>query len=88
MMSHRKSGRGESASNVVALRSPGSAAGKRNGAKGAQRASAVVEISLQSDAMTHEGLSLLRAFLAIEDAAARAALIVMAQKLAARPPKG
>jgi hypothetical protein len=83
MMSHRRTERGgpTATGNVIMLRPPGSGAGKRVGAKGAQAAPAVVEISSQSDAMTHEGLSLLRAFLAIEDEAARAALIVMAQKL-------
>jgi hypothetical protein len=88
MMSHRKFERGGSTahSNVVLLQPSGHAAGKQVGAKGSQGASAVVEISAQSDAMTHEGLSLLRAFLAIEDEAARATLILMAQKLAS--PKG
>jgi hypothetical protein len=85
MMSHRKSDRGGPDSNVVLLQPPGAAAGKRIGSKGAQGAPAVVEISSQSDAMTHEGLSLLRAFLAIEDEDARAALIVLAQQLASRP---
>jgi len=89
-MTHRKTGaRGPTAnSNVVVLQLSGRGIGRRGGAKGAQGAPAVVEISSQSDSMTHEGLDLLRAFLAIEDVAARASLVVLAQKLASRSSKG
>jgi hypothetical protein len=36
----------------------------------------------QPDAITRDGLDLLKAFFAIEDAAARAALVLLAQRLA------
>ncbi len=39
------------------------------------------------DAMTRDGLELLKAFFAIEDAAARAALVLLAQRLAGQSPK-
>jgi hypothetical protein len=39
------------------------------------------------DAMTRDGLELLKAFFAIDDAAARAALVLLAQRLAGRSPK-
>src|SRR5258708_7914211 len=90
VMSHRKTDPGEptASSNVVVLPPPGGGAGNPGGAQGTHGAPAVHGISALSDAMTHDGLDLLRAFLAIEDAAARASLVVLAQKLAARSPKG
>jgi hypothetical protein len=39
------------------------------------------------DAMTRDGLELLKAFFAIDDAAARAALVLLAQRLAGQSPK-
>jgi hypothetical protein len=39
------------------------------------------------DAITRDGLDLLKAFFAIDDAAARAALVVLAQRVAEQSPK-
>jgi hypothetical protein len=41
----------------------------------------------QPDAITRDGLDLLKAFFAIEDAPARSALVLLAQRLAERSPK-
>jgi hypothetical protein len=73
--------------NVVVLQPPGGGGGKHGSAREPQGPRAVDEIAAQSDAMTHDGLDLLRAFLAIEDAAARASLVILAQRLASAPPK-
>jgi hypothetical protein len=88
-MSHRKTEPDEPTenSNVVVLQPAGGRTRKRSCAKGTQGAPAVVQISSESDSMTHDGLSLLRAFFAIEDVAARASLITLAQKLASHAPK-
>ena len=88
-MPRRKTEPGEPTqnSNVIVLQPPGGRAGKTGCAKATQGAPAVVQISTRSDSMTHDGLDLLRAFFAIEDGAARASLIMLAQKLAAHSPK-
>jgi hypothetical protein len=88
-MSHRKIDPDEPTenSNVVVLQPAGGTTGKQSCAKGTQGAPALVQISSESDSMTHDGLSLLRAFFAIEDVAARASLIMLAQKLASHAPK-
>jgi hypothetical protein len=39
-------------------------------------------LACEHDAVTREGLDLLKAFFAIDDAAARAALVLLAQRLA------
>jgi hypothetical protein len=70
-----------SVSNVVPLQPVGST-GTRGGATAAQGVSALVPAPLQPDAMTRDGLDLLKAFFAIDDAAARAALVLLAQRLA------
>jgi len=88
-MSHRKIEPDESTenSNVVVLQPPGGRTRRRSCAKATQGAPAVVQISSESDSMTHDGLSLLRAFFAIDDVAARTSLITLAQKLASHSPK-
>jgi hypothetical protein len=88
-MSHRKIEPDEGAdhSNVVVLRPPRSGTGGEDGAQGMRGTSTLVQISSRSDTMTHDGLDLLRAFLTIDDAAARASLITLAQKLASQSPK-
>jgi hypothetical protein len=72
--------RGNVCNNVVPLQPAGS-----NGTRGsatAAREVAVVDSVFQPDAVTRDGLDLLKAFFAIDDAAARAALILLAQRLA------
>jgi hypothetical protein len=88
-MAHRKIEPDEGAdhSNVVVLRPPRSGTGGKDGAKGTHGTSTLVQISSGSDTMTHDGLDLLRAFLTIDDAAARTSLITLAQKLASQSPK-
>jgi hypothetical protein len=39
------------------------------------------------DALTRDGLDLMKAFFAIDDAATRAALVLLAQRIAAHSPK-
>jgi hypothetical protein len=51
----------------------------RGGATAAREAPALSQIP---DALTRDGLDLLKAFFAIDDADARAALVLMAQRLA------
>jgi hypothetical protein len=69
-----------SVSNVVPLQPAGSN-GVRGGATAAQEVSALAP-AFQPDAITRDGLDLLKAFFAIDDAAARAALVLLAQRLA------
>jgi hypothetical protein len=74
---------GGHACNVVQLQPAGA-----NGAR--SRTSIAREVPALSpvpDAITRDGLDLLKAFFAIDDAAARAALILMAQRLAQQPAK-
>jgi hypothetical protein len=89
-MSRRKTDPGAptESNNVVVLQPPlGGGGGKHGGAKETQGTRAFDEIAAQSHAMTHDGLDLLRAFLAIEDATARASLVILAQRLASASPK-
>jgi hypothetical protein len=51
------------------------------------RPDAIAQISTGTDTITHDGLHPLRAFFAIDDAAARASLITLARRLAAHSPK-
>jgi hypothetical protein len=72
---------GGNACNVVQLQPAGG-----NGARA--RATATREApALTPDAVTRDGLDLLKAFFAIDDAAARAALILLAQQLAGQSDK-
>jgi hypothetical protein len=73
-------------SNVVRLQPPGGI-GTRGGTAPAQDAPALDATSFQPDAITRDGLDLLKAFFAIDDAAARAALVILAQRLASHSPK-
>jgi len=87
-MSRRKPEPGELAgnSNEVKLQ-PAGAVGERNDAAMTPGKPAADATSLPSDAMTRQGLDLLKAFFAIDDDAARAALVILAQRLAAHSPK-
>jgi hypothetical protein len=67
--------------NVVQLQ-PAGGNGVRSGATSVQGAPALDAMPFQPDALTRDGLDLLKAFFAIEDAAARGALVVLAQRLA------
>jgi hypothetical protein len=69
-----------SVSNVVPLQPVG--AGARGSTAAAQGAPALDPTALHPDAVTRDGLDLLKAFFAIDDAAARAALVLLAQRLA------
>jgi len=73
--------------NVVQLQ-PAAGNGTRGNAAAAKGAPALDTVLLQPDAITRDGLDLLKAFFAIDDAAARAALVLLAQRIAAHPPKG
>jgi hypothetical protein len=70
-----------SVSNVVPLQPAGSN-GVRGSTTAAQEAPALNPASFQPDAITRDGLDLLKAFFAIDDDAARAALVLLAQRLA------
>jgi hypothetical protein len=67
--------------NVVPLQPAGNT-GTRGSATAAHEAPALAPAPLQPDAVTRDGLDLLKAFFAIDDAAARATLILLAQRLA------
>jgi hypothetical protein len=67
--------------NVVRLQ-PASTTEARSGATAVPGASALDVASLQPEAITRDALELLKAFFAIDDAAARAALVILAQRLA------
>jgi len=54
----------------------------------AQGTAAAEATSFQTDTITRDGLDLLKAFFAIDDAAARAALVILAQRLASHSSKG
>ena len=84
-MSCREIGGGGSleSCNVVQLQSAG---GARSSAA-AQSAPALDQTSFQQQAVTRDGLDLLKAFFAIDDAAARAALVMLAQRFAAQSTK-
>ncbi len=71
-------------SNVVPLQP---ASGVRGSTTAAQGAPALDAMPPEPDAMTRDGLDLLKAFFAIDDGAARAALVVLAQRLAEQSAK-
>jgi hypothetical protein len=70
---------GGNASNVVQLQAAGSNEARTIAAAAARESPALTPVQ---DAITRDGLDLLKAFFAIDDAAARAALIVLARRLA------
>ena len=74
---------GDNACNVVQLQ-PAGGNGARARATAAREAPALTPAP---DAVTRDGLDLLKAFFAIDDAAARAALILLAQQLAGHSDK-
>jgi len=68
--------------NVVRLQ-PSGAIGARTGATGPRGAPAAdTASSFQAETITRDALELLKAFFAIDDAAGRAALVILAQRLA------
>jgi hypothetical protein len=71
---------GNVCSNVVPLAPAGGNAARVRAA--AARPVEAPALSPGADAVTRDGLDLLKAFFAIDDAAARAALILLAQRLA------
>ncbi len=72
--------------NVVQLQPAGGNA-VRSSATVAGGAPALEIMPFQPDAITRDGLDLMRAFFAIDDAAARAALVLLAQRIAAHSQK-
>jgi hypothetical protein len=72
--------------NVVQLQ-PAGGNGTRATATAARGVPVSDPIPFQPDALTRDGLDLLKAFFAIDDAAARTALILLAQRLAEPSPK-
>ncbi len=72
--------------NVVQLQ-PAGGNGPRSTPITAGGAPALDIVPFQPDALTRDGLDLMKAFFAIDDAAARAALVLLAQRIAAHSPK-
>jgi hypothetical protein len=72
--------------NVVQLQPPGGN-GARGSATAANELPAVDTAPLQPDEITRDGLDLLKAFFAIDDADARAALVLLAQRIATHSSK-
>ena len=72
--------------NVVQLQ-PAGGSGVRRSATAAAGAPALDIVPFQPDAITRDGLDLMKAFFAIDDASARAALVLLAQRIAAHSPK-
>ncbi len=72
--------------NVVQLQ-PAGGSGVRSSATGARGAPALDAVPFHPDAITRDGLDLLKAFFAIDDPAARAALVVLAKRLAEQAAK-
>jgi hypothetical protein len=72
--------------NVVQLQ-PAAANAPRGGAAAAGRVPALDTVPFQQDALTRDGLDLMKAFFAIDDVAARAALVLLAQRIAEHSPK-
>jgi hypothetical protein len=62
-------------------------AGRSGGHGGAGAAREAAALSPVPESVTRDGLALLKAFFAIEDAPARAALVLMAQRLAQQSTK-
>ena len=72
--------------NVVQLQPAGGSAA-RGGATAAGRTPALDIVPFQPDAITRDGLDLMKAFFAIDDADARAALVLLAQRMAGHSAK-
>ncbi len=72
--------------NVVQLQPAGGNAA-RGGATTAGGAPALDAMPFRPDAITRDGLDLLKAFFAIDDAATRAALVLLAQRIAGHSAK-
>jgi len=72
--------------NVVQLQ-PSGGSGARGSTAAAGGAPALDIVPFQPDAITRDGLDLMKAFFAIDDADARAALVVLAQRMAAHSSK-
>ena len=72
--------------NVVQLQ-PAGGNGPRGAPTAAAGAPALDIVPFAPDALTRDGLDLMKAFFAIDDAAARAALVLLAQRIAAHSPK-
>jgi hypothetical protein len=72
--------------NVVQLQ-PAGGNGPRGATTVAGRAPALDIVPFAPDALTRDGLDLMKAFFAIADAATRAALVLLAQRIAAHSPK-
>jgi len=76
---------GSACNNVVPLQPAGS--NRTRGSTTAAREVTVLDPAFQHDTITRDGLDLLKAFFAIEDAAARAALVLLAKQLAGHSGK-
>jgi hypothetical protein len=76
-------GNRSNACKVVQLQ-PAGRQGARDGANAARETAALGPVP---ESVTRDGLDLLKAFFAIEDAPARAALVLMARRLAQQSPK-
>ncbi len=72
--------------NVVQLQ-PAGGNGPRGAPTAAAGAPALDIVPFAPDALTRDGLDLMKAFFAIDDAATRAALVLLAQRIAAHSPK-
>jgi hypothetical protein len=72
--------------NVVQLQ-PAAGNAPRGAASAPGGAPALDIVPFQPDAVTRDGLELMKAFFAIDDAAARAALVLLAQRIAAHSSK-
>ena len=66
---------------------PAAGIGARNSAAAARGAPVLDVTSSQPEAITRDALELLKAFFAIDDTAARAALVILAQRLAEHSSK-
>jgi hypothetical protein len=77
---------GSNVCNVVQLQ-PAGGSGARGSANAAGGAPALDAMPFQPDAITRDGLELLKAFFAIDDAATRAALVLLAQRIAGESAK-
>jgi hypothetical protein len=72
--------------NVVQLQ-PAGGNGPRGTTTTLGGAPALDIVPFAPDALTRDGLDLMKAFFAIDDAATRAALVLLAQRIAAHSPK-
>jgi hypothetical protein len=74
---------GGNMSNVVQLQPVGGAGARSRATVAAREAPALTPVQdAVKDAVTRDGLDLLKAFFAIDDATARSALVLLAQRLA------